>query len=84
MKKVLIAAFALASVATSSAFAQTMNDPVRHPVQRNNPHLVNGRYVAATPYADPFLVIENDRVVGRDPDPSIRAQMRRDPVQNEY
>jgi hypothetical protein len=33
---------------------------------------------------DSDVVISGGRVIGRDPDPNIRAQMRRDPVPNEY
>lgn len=79
MKKILIVASALATVATSSAFAQT---PRRHMSQyvQSPTYAVNGQYLTN----DPYIVIENDRVVGRDPDASIRTQLRRDPVQNEY
>jgi hypothetical protein len=83
MKKALIVTSALMAIMTTSAFAQTMNDPVRHPT-RKTMHVVSGRYAAVPQYPDRFTVIENDRIVGRDPDLSIRSQMRRDPVQNEY
>jgi hypothetical protein len=83
MKKMLIIASALAAVMTTSAFAQTTSDPVRHPA-RKPAHVINGSYVAVPQYADPYVVIQNDRVVGRDPDLNIRSEMRRDPVPNEY
>ena len=83
MTKALIITSALMAVMTTSAFAQTMNDPVRQPARKAT-HVVTGRYAAVPQYPDRFTVIENDRVVGRDPDLSIRSQMRRDPVQNEY
>lgn len=84
MKKALIISSALMALMTTSAFAQTMNEPVRHPTARKTTHVVGGWYQAVPQYPDRFTVIENDRIVGRDPDLSIRTQMRRDPVQNEY
>jgi len=83
MKKALIVASALLTVVTTSAFAQTMNEPVRHPTRKVT-HVVSGRYQAVPQYPDRFTVIENDRVVGRDPDLSIRSQLRRDFIPNEY
>jgi hypothetical protein len=79
MKKLLIAALGLATIATTTAFAETSNSRVRAQVQR--PTVVSsGQYLNY----DPYTVIEHDRVVGRDPDANVREQMRRDPVQNEY
>lgn len=82
MKKLLFVASALATVLTTSAFAQTQTTPrrVHHYVQRPSTYVTNGQYMTN----DPYLVIENDRVVGRDPDPNIRTQLRHDPVPNEY
>jgi hypothetical protein len=84
MKKILIAASALAAVISTSAYAQTNNEPTRQTARKTTTHVVNGRYMAVPQYADPYTVIENDRVVGRDPDLSIRTQLRRDFVPNEY
>ena len=86
MKKTLIVASALAAVLSTSAFAQTTNEPNAPARQtaRKVVHVVNGRYQAVPQYADPYTVIENDRVVGRDPDESIRSQLRRDFIPNEY
>lgn len=79
MKKILFAALGLATIAATAASAQTTKDHVRTHVQRPA-YVVNGSYTTN----DPYLVIENDRVIGRDPDANVRSQMRHDPVQNEY
>jgi len=82
MKKTLISAIALATLATTSAFAQTQPTRARHAVrpQTNAGYMAYGQYTTN----DPYVVISNDRVVGRDPDANIRAQMMRDPIPDEY
>ena len=85
MKKALIVASALAAVLSTSAFAQTSNEPnvpARHAARKVQ--VLNGRYMAVPQATDPYTVIENDRVVGRDPDANVRTQLRRDFIPNEY
>ena len=80
MKKILIVVSALATVLTTSAFAQTTQRRAQNSIQRPADTVVSGQYVTN----DPYIVIESNRVLGRDPDPNIRTQMRHDPVANEY
>jgi hypothetical protein len=71
MKKLVIA-FALATLVTSPAFAKKR-------------HVISPEAAAAQAYApsdataDPYTVIVNGQIVGRDPDPNVRLMLRRDP-----
>ena len=64
MKKLLIA-LTLATLAASSAFAKTH-------------HLKSSAAAASAAADDPYTVIVNGEVVGRDPDPNVRLELMRD------
>ena len=82
MKKILLATFALATIAASPAFAQTADNNHMTRSQRIAAHAraagsdAYGQYYSE--YNDPYAVIVGNRVVGRDPDPNIRLELRRD------
>jgi len=84
MKKTLITALTLAAIAASPALAQSDQ------VNKTRGHTAHARAKAADTYGlsandpavvnDPYAVILENRVVGRDPDPFIRLQLMRDPA----
>lgn len=66
--KFLMTTVALATLVASPAFAAQK-------------HTAQNRTAAASAYAsvqDPYAVVSDGRVVGRDPDANIRLQIRRD------
>jgi hypothetical protein len=69
----LVAAFVLATLATTPAVAQ----------QRHMIFSESARDYAAgdpsLPVVDSYTVIVGDRVIGRDPDPNVRLSLTRDP-----
>ena len=74
MKKLLIA-FVMVTFVASPAFAQKR-------------HAISPEAAAAQAYApsdpdtltvDPYTVVVNGQIVGRDPDPNVRLMLRRDP-----
>jgi hypothetical protein len=62
--KTLVAAVAVAALIASPAVAHTARD---HPVESG--------LAASVPWD---AVIEESRIVGRDPDPNVRLELRRD------
>jgi uncharacterized protein (UPF0333 family) len=74
MKKLVIA-FVMATFVASPAFSQKR-------------HAISPEAAAAQAYApsdpgaltvDPYTVVVNGQIVGRDPDPNVRLMLRRDP-----
>ena len=75
MKK-LVTALALTTLAASPAFAAK-----KHPMI--SPEAAAAQ--ASVPSeqglpSDPYTVIVNGRIVGRDPDPNVRLMLMRDPI----
>jgi len=66
MKKVMTAVALFATLIASPAFARTM----RH---TQDPSQAYGQY-----YQDPDAVVIDGQVFGRDPDPAVRSELRRD------
>jgi sarcosine oxidase gamma subunit len=62
--KKLVTALALATIVASPAFAKSHH---------------SGSAAAAMAGPDPYTVIVNGEVVGRDPDPNVRLSLMRDP-----
>jgi hypothetical protein len=71
IRKALVATLALASPLASPAVARTLS--------KHDEHLLP-EY--ARIIQDPNVVIEDGRVIGRDPDPNVRLQLRRDCCDN--
>ena len=69
--KMLVTAFVLATLAATPAVAK----------QHRAISLRAAAAQASVPYdtADPYVVIVNGQVVGRDPDANVRQMLRRDP-----
>ena len=82
MKTKIAIAAALAACLASPAFAA----PPKHHAATD--HDTMGPYGQGTyqEYGSPRsdVVTYGDRVIGQDPDPNIRAQLRHDPVPSEY
>jgi hypothetical protein len=74
MKKI-VTAFVLATLLATPALAQKRHtiSPQAAAAQASVPY--NQTY----PTADPYTVIVNGRIVGRDPDPNVRLMLKRDP-----
>ncbi len=68
--KFLMTTAALAMLATSPAFAA--------PKHANNQTSDEGNGAYAYQMHDPDTVVDEDQIVGRDPDPNIRFQVLRD------
>lgn len=78
MKKIIVSA-ALSALLASPAFAQAT------PMQTQVPYVssqrvMHGGHQAQYRPAYAGVVIEGNHVLGQDPDPNIRLQLRRDPV----
>jgi hypothetical protein len=76
IRKALVATLALAALLASPAVAGTLS---KH-YDRLLPDYALGGSLKIT--QDPNVVIEDGRVIGRDPDPNVRLQMRRDCCDN--
>jgi hypothetical protein len=76
IRKALVATLALASLLASPAVARTLS---KHHEQLLPDHALGGSLKIIQ---DPNVVIEDGRVIGRDPDPNVRLQMRRDCCDN--
>jgi hypothetical protein len=74
--KALLATFALAALLASPAVAGTL---LKHHEQLLPEYALGGSLKIIQ---DPNVVIEDGRVIGRDPDPNVRLQMRRDCCDN--
>jgi hypothetical protein len=84
MNKVLTTTFLFAAFAASPALAQSTEHTAKSrapaaQAQPSAPPSANGAFV----YNDPYVVVLGNQVVGRDPDPNIRLQLKRDPYTNE-
>ena len=77
MKKTLITMIALSVIAATPSIAGQTGKRTNVSRQGYN------AYAQFIPYRSP-PVIYNGKVIGRDPDVSIRAQLLRDPIANEY
>jgi hypothetical protein len=80
MKKLLFAALALTTVAAASPALAAKSKTITH--QRTAYEAqANEGYVAAP---DRFTVVEDNQIVGRDPDAFIRLQLLRDAHMSDY
>ena len=71
MKKLVIA-FVMATLVASPAFAKKR--------QAISPEAAAAQaYAPSDASADPYTVVVNGQIVGRDPDPNVRLMLRRDP-----
>ena len=81
MRNLLITTAALATVLTSPAFAAP---PKHHAIAGDSMAaygtVANGQYYAR----DPDVVIDGNRVIGRDPDIGIRSQLLKDSHVSDY
>jgi hypothetical protein len=69
--KTLVATLALAALLASPAVARTLS--------KHHEHLLPGYGLTGSlKIQDPNVVIADGRVIGRDPDPNVRLEMRRD------
>jgi hypothetical protein len=81
MKK-LLTALALATLAASPAFAASRHSHVSTTATASDSYAAaevengNNSYASGN---DPDVVISDGVYAGRDPDPNVRAQLRRDP-----
>jgi hypothetical protein len=80
--KALVTAVALGTVMASPAFATTLRS--QRAVQTSSN--AYAQYLAPDQQFVPHTgeVVVNDHIVGRDPDPRVRMQMRLDPLINDY
>ena len=76
IRKTLVATLALAAFLASPAVARTLSKQQEQLL----PDYALGGSLKIT--QDPNVVIEDGRVIGRDPDPNVRLQMRRDCCDN--
>jgi len=80
MKKLAIM-LALTTLAASPALAQNIQKPAtaNHAYQTSAAQVPpHEGWMAYAFYPDNDVVIENGQVLGRDPDPNVRLQLRRD------
>jgi hypothetical protein len=80
MKKLAIM-LALTTLAASPALAQntTKRMAANHAYQASNAQILPDEALAAYAfYPSNDVVIENGEILGRDPDPNVRLQLRRD------
>ncbi len=80
MKKLAIM-LALTTLAASPAFAQNMTKRMtaKNAYQANNAQILSDEALTAYAfYPGNDVVIESGEVLGRDPDPNVRLQLRRD------
>lgn len=73
MKKLAFALAALATVTTSQAFAAT-----RHATMPSAAYNAYASVQDGYSVADPNVVVFDGRIIGRDPDPNVRLEIRRD------
>jgi hypothetical protein len=69
--KFLMTIAALATIAASPAFAATPKHTIHQQSARDA--------YASYPAQDPYTVVVNGQYAGRDPDPSVRMNLERDP-----
>jgi opacity protein-like surface antigen len=84
MKKIIVSA-ALSALLASPAFAQATPMQTQAPYyssQRavHGGHAGYAQYGNTRPAYAAGVVIEGNHVLGQDPDPNVRLQLRRDPV----
>ena len=87
MKKTLITTLTLAILAATPALAQTNTTTTDQP-NRTRAHVTHMRSMGPVDdygqaINDPNAVVIGNQVVGRDPDPFIRLQIKRDPIVND-
>ena len=77
MKKTVLSA-ALAMLLALPAFAQSYSGGYGTGTPRASSHKHRGVRAEGISPADPDVVYENGQYVGRDPDPNVRLELRRD------
>jgi hypothetical protein len=74
MKKIILTSIALATIAASPAFAATHKRVMHHDNAMTQESYASAAYATQDPYA----VVVEGQLVGRDPDAGIRAYLLRD------
>jgi len=92
MTKILVASVALATLIASPALAQTTNRQARQAAPAQSfaqPWQAPDQAYAQQPRrnipqrsGNPYGVYENGQIIGADPDPRVRSELLRDPMQH--
>ena len=87
MKRIILAATVLSAALTAPALAQTFNDQGRGALMFEQGYRSNtnpyGSYRAPAWRNRGDVIDQSGRYIGRDPDPTVRQQLRRDPSQGD-